>query len=70
MSDFDYDIIGNRDADSKISTKYLNYILLKTHNEGLLSKFVNIYPEIIKEGNVPSAAAGAATVAADDDDNN
>lgn len=45
-----YDIIGNRDADSKISTKYLNYILLKTHNEGLLSKFVNIYPELIDDG--------------------
>jgi hypothetical protein len=64
LSDFDYDIIGNRDADSKISTKYLNYILLKTHNEGLLSKFVNIYTEIINEGDVPSAAAVAATVAA------
>ena len=64
LSDFDYDIIGNRDADSKISTKYLNYILLKTHNEGLLSKFVNIYPKVIKEGDVPSAAAVAATVAA------
>jgi len=63
LSDFDYDIIGNRDADSKISTKYLNYILLKTHNEGLLSKFVNIYPEIINEGDVPSAAAATAAVA-------
>jgi hypothetical protein len=63
LTDFDYDIIGNRDADSKISTKYLNYILLKTHNEGLLSKFVNIYPEIINEGDVPSAAAVAAAVA-------
>jgi hypothetical protein len=64
LSDFDYDIIGNRDADSKISTKYLNYILLKTHNEGLLSKFVNIYPEIINEGDVPGVPA-ATTVPAD-----
>jgi len=48
-----YDIIGNRDADYKISTKYINYILLKTYNERLLSKFVNIYPELNDDGDAP-----------------
>lgn len=49
-----YDIIGNRDADYKISTKYINYILLKTYNERLLSKFVNIYPELNDDGVAPA----------------
>ena len=59
-----YDIIGNRDADYKISTKYINYILLKTYNERLLSKFVNIYPELNDDGASPGPAPVAAPVAA------
>jgi len=56
LSTDQYDIIGNRDADYKISTKYINYILLKTYNERLLSKFVNIYPELNEDGDAAPAA--------------
>ena len=42
----EYDIIGNKDADYKVSIKYINYILLKTYNEGLLSKYMRKYQTI------------------------
>ena len=64
----EYDIIGNKDADYKISNQYVDYILLKTYIEGLLLKYTKTYPELFAsdaDAVVAGTDAAAGTVTAD-----
>ncbi len=52
LSAQEYDIIGNKDADYKISIQFVDYILIKTYIEGLMLKYTKIYSELLKESDI------------------
>jgi len=52
LSAHEYDIIGNKDADYKISIQFVDYILIKTYIEGLMSKYTKIYSHLFDKSDV------------------
>ena len=65
LTAYEYDIIGNKDADYKISIQFVDYILIKTYIEGLMLKYTKIHPELFtsSSGTVTDDTADVVVVA-------